>query len=78
LLLKATTFKEKSAMAESVVTQVKEVPSTVINSVRRTPVLAIGVMFAVLLIVLLIESYKPGLLTNPVRKVLGLAGIKSA
>lgn len=64
-------------MAESVVTQVKEVPSTVINTVRRTPVLAVGVMFAVLLIVLLIEAYKPGLLTNPVRKVLGIVGVRS-
>lgn len=64
-------------MAESVVTQVKEVPSTVIDTVRRTPVLAIGVMFAVLLIVLLIEAYKPGLLTNPVRKVLGIVGVRA-
>jgi hypothetical protein len=64
-------------MAESVVAQVKDVPGTVINTVRRTPVLAIGVMFAVLLIVLLIEAYKPGLLTNPVRKVLGIVGVKA-
>ncbi len=64
-------------MAESVVAQVKDVPGTVINTVRKTPVLAIGVMFAVLLIVLLIEAYKPGLLTNPVRKVLGIVGVKA-
>jgi hypothetical protein len=64
-------------MAESVLTQAKEVPGTVLNTVRHTPVLAIGVMFAVLLIVLLIEAYKPGLITNPVRKVLGIVGVKA-
>jgi hypothetical protein len=64
-------------MAESVVAQVKEVPSAVVGTLRRTPVLAIGVMFAVLFIVLLIEAYKPGLITNPVRKVLGIVGVKA-
>ncbi len=64
-------------MAESVVAQVKDVPGTVVRTVKNTPVLAIGVMFAVLLIVLLIEAYKPGLLTNPVRKVLGIVGVKA-
>ncbi len=64
-------------MSESVVTQVKEVPGTVVGTLRRTPVLAIGVMFMVLLIVLLIEAYKPGLITNPVRKVLGIVGVKA-
>lgn len=64
-------------MAESVVTQVKEVPSVVVGTLRRTPVLAIGVMFTVLLIVLLIEAYKPGLITNPVRRVLGIVGVKA-
>jgi len=64
-------------MAESVATQIKEVPGTVVGTLRRTPVLAIGVMFAVLLIVLLIEAYKPGLITNPVRRVLGIVGVKA-
>lgn len=64
-------------MAESVAAQVKEVPSVVVGTLRRTPVLAIGVMFTVLLIVLLIEAYKPGLITNPVRKVLGIVGVKA-
>lgn len=64
-------------MAESVVAQVQETPSVVFGTIRRTPVLAIGVMFSVLLIVLLIEAYKPGLLTNPVRKFLGIVGVKS-
>lgn len=64
-------------MAESVITQVKEVPGTVVGTLRRTPVLAIGVMFTVLLIVLLIEAYKPGLITNPVRRVLGIVGVKA-
>lgn len=64
-------------MAEGVVAQVKDIPGTVVGTVRKTPVLAIGVMFSVLLIVLLIEAYKPGLLTNPVRKVLGIVGVKA-
>lgn len=64
-------------MAESVVTQVKEVPGTVIHTLTRTPVLAIGVMFAVVLIVLLIEAYKPGLITNPIRQLLGVVGVKA-
>jgi uncharacterized membrane protein (DUF485 family) len=65
-------------MAESVVTQVKEVPGTLVSTVRRTPVLAIGIMFMVLFIVLLIEAYKPGLLTGPVRSLLTAIGVKSA
>lgn len=65
-------------MSESVATQVKDIPGTVVGTLRRTPVLAIGVMFAVLFIVLLIEAYKPGLITNPVRKLLGVVGVKSS
>lgn len=64
-------------MSESVTTQIKEVPGTVVGTLRRTPVLALGVMFSVLLIVLLIEAYKPGLITNPIRKLLGVVGVKA-
>jgi len=65
-------------MAESVVTQVKEVPGTIVSTVRRTPVLAIGVMVVTLLLVLLLEAYKPGLITGPLRKLLVAVGVKTA
>ncbi len=65
-------------MAEDVIAQVKDIPGTALSSVRHTPVLAIGIMFLVLMVVLLIEAYKPGLLTNPVRKLLTTIGLKSA
>jgi hypothetical protein len=65
-------------MAESVVTQVKEVPGTLVSTVRRTPVLAIGIMFMVLFLVLLLEAYKPGLLTGPVKSLLHAIGVSTA
>lgn len=65
-------------MAESVVAQIKDIPGTAVGSVRNTPVLAIGIAFLVVILVLLIEAYKPGLLTNPARKLLTAVGLKSA
>ena len=65
-------------MAEGVVAQIKDIPGTAVSSVRNTPVLAFGIMLLVILVVLLIEAYKPGLLTNPMRKVLTTLGLKSA
>lgn len=64
-------------MSESVATQIKETPKVVFGTLTRTPVLAIGVMFFVLLIVLLVEAYKPGLITNPIRRLLGVVGVKA-
>lgn len=65
-------------MAESVVTQVKDIPSTIVGSVRHTPILAIGVMFGVLFLVLLLEAYKPGLFTGPVKSFLHMIGVSTA
>ena len=65
-------------MAESVVAQVKDVPGTLVGTVRRTPVLAIGVMFGVLFLVLLLEAYKPGLFTGPVKSFLHMIGVSAA
>lgn len=63
---------------DGVVTQIKDIPGTAISSVKHTPVLAIGIALLVILIVLMIEAYKPGLLTNPMRKLLTSIGLKSA
>lgn len=65
-------------MAESVVAQVKDIPGTALGSLRSTPILAIGIIFLTLFVVLLIEGFKPGLLTNPVRSALHAMGFKSA
>ncbi len=65
-------------MGESVTTQVKDIPSTIVGSVRHTPILAIGVMFGVLFLVLLLEAYKPGLFTGPVKSFLHMIGVSTA
>lgn len=65
-------------MSEGVVAQVKGIPGTAVSSVRNTPILALGIALLVILVVLMIEAYKPGLLTNPMRKFLTSVGLKSA
>jgi hypothetical protein len=65
-------------MAETVVKQATEGPAVAFNTLRRTPVLAIGLMFIVLFVVLLLEAYKPGLLTGPVKRLLNAIGVKNA
>jgi len=65
-------------MAEGVVAQIKAGPGDIIGSVRHTPVTAIVVLLLVLMIVLFVEAYKPGLLTNIPRKILTTIGLKSA
>lgn len=65
-------------MAESVLKQATEGPAVALGTLRRTPVLAIGLMFIVLFFVLLLEAYKPGLLTGPVKRLLNAIGVKNA
>lgn len=65
-------------MSESVVAQIKDIPSTAFSTTKNTPVLAFGIALLVIIIVLMIEAYKPGLLTNPMRKLLTTVGLKSA
>lgn len=65
-------------MAESVVTQVKEAPKAVVGTLRNSPVKAIGVGFLVLTLVLLIEAWKPGIITSPIRRMLRAIGVKTA
>lgn len=55
----------------SVATQIEGVP----HAVMKTPFLAIGIGLLMLIIVLAIEAYKPGLLTGPIKHLLGVIGI---
>jgi len=65
-------------MADGVVAQVKDIPGTAIDAVKKTPVLAIGISLLVLTLVLLIEAFKPGIITGPIRRMLGMLGVKTA
>jgi hypothetical protein len=51
-----------------------DVPKTI----RHKPLVAIVVGVITLVIVLLIEAYKPGLITGPIRKGLQKLGVKTA
>jgi hypothetical protein len=42
------------------------------------PFAAIGIGFLFLILVLIIEAYKPGLFTGPIRSGLSKLGVKSA
>jgi hypothetical protein len=66
---------------EAVGTQAKElvkVPVTGVKELFSAPLVAIGMILFVLFVVLLVEAYKPGLFTGPVRKFLTAVGVKSA
>jgi len=65
-------------MAEGAVAQLKDVPGTIGGTVRSKPFLAVGVMVGVLVIVLLVEAFKPGLITGPIRKALRAVGVSNA
>jgi len=60
-------------MAE-VVADIKAVPKVF----TKTPLLAIMVGLAFLVIVLVVEAFKPGLLTGPIRHALQAIGLASA
>lgn len=65
-------------MAEGVVAQVKDIPGTAIGAVRHTPILAFGIILLSIMFVVLLEVWKPGLLTGPVKSFLHMVGVKSA
>jgi len=65
-------------MSEGVVAQAKETPAVVANTVKNRPILAIGVAITVLLAVLILEAFKPGAITGPLRKLLQKVGFKTA
>jgi hypothetical protein len=62
-------------MAEGVVAQVKEGPGDVLKTVKSKPITALVIGFIVLSLVVLIELFKPGALTGPIRKMFGMVGI---
>lgn len=61
-------------MAEGVVAQIKDVPRVTMS----TPILALAIGLAFLVLVLIVEAYKPGLITGPIRHGLTTLGLKSA
>ena len=66
---------------EAVTTQLKEiprVPGEVVRSVISAPIAAFAMLVFILLVVLVVEAYKPGLLTGIPRKILTAVGVKSA
>lgn len=58
-------------MAESITTQLKDVP----GDIKKYPWTAIGIGFLFLILVLLIEVYKPGLITTPIKNLLAKVGL---
>ena len=61
-------------MAEGVVAQIKSAP----GDIKRMPwaALTIGAIF--LFLVLLLEAFKPGLVTGPFKALLRMVGVKGA
>ncbi len=50
-------------------------PKVALGAVKRSPWLAAGVVFVVLVGVVLLEAYKPGALTGPIRRGLVKLGL---
>lgn len=59
---------------EAVSSQIKEIPQVV----TKAPLLFIGLGLLFLMLTLLVEAYKPGLLTGPIRHILTAIGVKTA
>jgi hypothetical protein len=53
-------------------------PKVALKTVKSKPWLAIGVFIVVLLFVILVEAWKPGFFTSPIRKGLQKLGILKA
>jgi hypothetical protein len=69
------------ASMESVKGQVADVvalPKGAIKDVMRRPIALVGSIFLTLVLVLLIEAYKPGIITGPIRRLLQAVGVKTA
>lgn len=57
-----------------VTTQIKDIP----GEIKSMPFMAIGIGVLFLILVLIVEAYKPGLFTGPIRSALTKVGVKSA
>ena len=55
-----------------IATQIKDIP----GEVKSMPFMAIGIGVLFLILVLIIEAYKPGLFTGPIRSTLTKIGVK--
>lgn len=62
----------------SVVADVKTGALDVPKTIKAKPLVALTVGFVVLTLVLLIEAFKPGLITGPIRRMLRALGAKNA
>ena len=62
----------------SVVADIKAGAMDVPNTIKSKPLVALVVGFLVLTLVLLIEAFKPGLITGPIRRMLQAIGVKNA
>ncbi len=50
-------------------------PKVALQTARRSPWLAAGVLVFVLVLVVFLEAYRPGMLTGPIRKGLTKLGL---
>ena len=53
-------------------------PKDALKGVMARPVVIAGVVFLSLVFVLVVEAYKPGSFTGPVRRLLRAIGVKTA
>ena len=61
-------------MAEGIVAQIKGAP----GEIKRFPWMSLTIGAIVLLLVLLLEAFKPGLITGPFKALLHAVGVKAA
>lgn len=61
-------------MSEGVVAQIKAAP----GDIKRFPWMALTIGAIFMFVVLLIEAFKPGLLTGPFKALLHAIGVKNA
>lgn len=61
-------------MAEGAVAEVKSAPKEFVREPWKA--LAVGLIF--LILVLVVEAFKPGLITGPIKSLLSMVGIKSS
>ena len=62
----------------SVVADVKTGALDVPKTIKSKPVVALTIGFVTLTLVLMLEAFKPGLITGPIRRMLQAIGFKNA
>lgn len=60
----------------SVVADATAVPKAAVSTLRHRPLFAVGMAVFILAVVLTIETFRPGMITNPIRRGLAFFGIK--